>query len=557
MAVIKMDWQKNLLIAAILATLLMLVIRWHEYQENLPTQTSVATQATTNNSSLPAATAANSDIPVAANSPAEAEKTTLASTQLISVKTDSFDLVINPLGGDIVQLALPRHFLKLNTPDQPFVLLDNRDNHTYLAQSGLIGSNGTDTAQGRPLFSSEKTEYTLADGEKQLVVDLLLQQGDVKITKRYTFTRGDYLINVEYLIDNKSANLWSAQLYGQIKRDSQNFVKVSALEMNPFLGAAITTADEKYKKVTFSDMAEKEEKVGVQGGWVAMVQHYFISAWIPDSGSQNTYHLRKLGENDLYLMGFTGKVNEVAPGTQGIISAGFYAGPKDTERLEQISPYLDLTVDYGWLWWVAKPLFFVLKWIHGLVGNWGLAIIGLTLIVKALFFKLSATSYKSMAKMRKLAPKMAELKERLGDDRQKFSQEMMKMYKTEKVNPFGGCLPLLIQMPVFLALYYVLMESVELRHSPFFGWISDLSVKDPYFVLPIIYGITMYFMQKLNPQPTDPMQARIMQMLPLVFTFMFLWFPAGLVLYWVTNNTLSIIQQYIITKQIDAEPAAK
>jgi YidC/Oxa1 family membrane protein insertase len=385
----------------------------------------------------------------------------------------------------------------------------------------------------------------------------VLQQGEVNITKRYTFTRGDYLINVQYLIDNKSANPWSAQLYGQIKRDSQNFVKVSALEMNPFLGAAITTADEKYKKITFADMAEKEEKVGVQGGWVAMVQHYFISAWIPDAASQNTYHLRKLGDNDLYLMGFTGKVNEVAPGTQATISAGFYAGPKDTERLEQISPYLDLTVDYGWLWWVAKPLFFVLKWIHGLVGNWGLAIIGLTLIVKALFFKLSATSYKSMAKMRKLAPKMAELKERLGDDRQKFSQEMMKMYKTEKVNPFGGCLPLLIQMPVFLALYYVLMESVELRHSPFFGWIFDLSVKDPYFVLPIIYGITMYFMQKLNPQPTDPMQARIMQMLPLIFTFMFLWFPAGLVLYWVTNNTLSIIQQYIITKQIDAEPAAK
>lgn len=557
MAVIKMDWQKNLLIAAILATLLMLVIRWHEFQENLPTQTPVATQATTNNSAIPTASVASSDIPVAANTPAEAEKTTLASTQLISVKTDSFDLVINPLGGDIVQLALPRHFLKLDTPDQPFVLLDNRDHHTYLAQSGLIGANGTDTAQGRPLFSSEKTEYTLEEGEQQLVVDLLLQQGQVTITKRFTFTRGDYLINVEYLIDNKSSNTWSAQLYGQIKRDSQNFVKVSALEMNPFLGAAITTPDEKYKKITFADLAEKEEKISVQGGWVAMIQHYFISAWIPAADSQNTYHLRKLGDNDLYLMGFTGKVNEVAPGTQGSISAGFYAGPKDTERLEQISPYLDLTVDYGWLWWVAKPLFAVLKFIHNLVGNWGLAIIGLTLCVKLLFFKLSATSYKSMAKMRKLAPKMAEMKERYGDDRQKFSQEMMKMYKTEKVNPFGGCLPLLIQMPVFLALYYVLMESVELRHSPFFGWILDLSVKDPYFVLPIIYGITMYFMQKLNPQPTDPMQARIMQMLPLIFTFMFLWFPAGLVLYWVTNNSLSILQQYIITKQIESEPDAK
>jgi YidC/Oxa1 family membrane protein insertase len=558
MAVIKMDWQKNLLIAAILATLLMLVIRWHEFQEQLPAPTSVASQSASSaqipDSSVPAAT---SDIPVAAGALSETAKVDKASANLISVKTDSFDLVINPLGGDIVQLALPRHFLKLNTPDQPFVLLDNRNNHTYLAQSGLIGVNGTDTAQGRPLFSSEQLSYELADGQDQLQVDLHLQQGEVKITKRFTFTRSDYLIKVDYLINNQSSSNWSAQLYGQIKRDSQNFVKVSALEMNPYLGAALTTPDDKYKKVTFADLNEKEERASVQGGWIAMVQHYFVSAWIPDATSTNNYHLRKLGNNDMYLLGFTGKVNEVAAGSEGVISASFYAGPKDTERLEEISPYLDLTVDYGWLWWVAKPLFWVLKLIHGFVGNWGLAIIGLTLCVKLLFFKLSATSYRSMAKMRKLAPKMAELKERLGDDRQKFSQEMMKLYKAEKVNPFGGCLPLLIQMPVFLALYYVLMESVELRHSPFFGWILDLSVKDPYFVLPIIYGISMYFMQKLNPQPTDPMQARIMQMLPLIFTFMFLWFPAGLVLYWVTNNTLSIIQQYIITKQIDAEPSSK
>nr|WP_324257290.1 membrane protein insertase YidC [Cellvibrio fontiphilus] len=551
-----MDWQKNLLIAAILATLLMLVIRWHEFQEQLPASAAVASQ-TSSSTAAGTVPVSNSEIPTAANESTETVKADLAATQLISVKTDSFELTINPLGGDIVQLALPRHFLKLDTPDQPFVLLDNRNNHTYLAQSGLIGVNGTDTAAGRPLFSSTQQNYQLTEGQNDLVVDLHLQQGEVKITKRFTFTRGDYLIKVDYLIDNQSANTWSAQLYGQIKRDSQNFVKVSALEMNPYLGAAITTPDEKYKKITFADMAENEIKTSVQGGWIAMVQHYFVSAWIPDAGSNNNYHLRQLGKEDMYLMGFTGKVNEVAPSTQGVISASFYAGPKDTERLEEISPYLDLTVDYGWLWWVAKPLFWVLKFIHNLVGNWGLAIIGLTLCVKLLFFKLSATSYKSMAKMRKLAPKMAEMKERYGDDRQKFSQEMMKMYKTEKVNPFGGCLPLLIQMPVFLALYYVLMESVELRHSPFFGWIMDLSVKDPYFVLPIIYGITMYFMQKLNPQPTDPMQARIMQMLPFLFTFMFLWFPAGLVLYWVTNNTLSIAQQYIITKQIDAEPSAK
>ena len=327
--------------------------------------------------------------------------------------------------------------------------------------------------------------------------------------------------------------------------------------MNPFLGAAITTNEENYRKFTFANIAESEFKTTRQGGWVAMVQHYFISAWIPDASSDNTYSLRKLGANDLYLLGFTGKVNEVAAGQQGSFSANFYAGPKDTKKLESISPHLELTVDYGWLWWLSKPLFVVMKFIHDLVGNWGLAIIGLIVLIKAIFFKLSATSYKSMAKMRKLAPKLAEMKERYGEDRQKFSQEMMKLYKTEKVNPFGGCLPLLIQMPVFLAFYYVLMESVELRHAPFVGWITDLSVKDPYFVLPIIYGITMWFMQKLNPQPTDPMQARIMQMLPIVFTVMFLWFPAGMVLYWVTNNLLSIAQQYVITKQIDNADTSK
>jgi YidC/Oxa1 family membrane protein insertase len=552
MAVIKMDWLKNLLIAGILATLLLLVIRWHEYQEKLPAPAVGTTQTSSSPANDVNIPAASSEIPTASGTPlSEAEKVKQAQQNLITVKTDSLDVVINPLGGDIVEVALPRHYAKLDTPDQPYVLLDNRDNHTYVAQSGLIGVNGTDTAQGRPLFSSEQQQYQLNEGQDKLQVDLVLQQGEVKITKRFTFTRGEYLINVEYLIDNQSSATWSAQLYGQIKRDSQNFVKVSALEMNPFLGAAITTNEENYKKLTFADIAESEFKTSRQGGWVAMVQHYFISAWIPDANSDNTYSLRKLGSNDLYLLGFTGKNTAVAPGTQASISASFYAGPKDTERLEEISPHLDLTVDYGWLWWLSKPLFWVMKAIHDLVGNWGLAIIGLIVIIKALFFKLSATSYKSMAKMRKLAPKMAEMKERYGEDRQKFSQEMMKLYKTEQVNPFGGCLPLLIQMPVFLAFYYVLMESVELRHAPFFGWITDLSVKDPYFVLPIIYGITMWFMQKLNPQPTDPMQARIMQMLPIVFTIMFLWFPAGMVLYWVTNNILSIAQQYVITRQIE------
>jgi YidC/Oxa1 family membrane protein insertase len=356
---------------------------------------------------------------------------------------------------------------------------------------------------------------------------------------------------VEYLIENNSATNWSANLYGQIKRDSKEFKKGNALSMKPFLGAAITTMEENYKKITFEDLNEKEFKTSKQGGWVAMVQHYFISAWIPNPDKKNNYHLRKNGNQDIYLLGFTSEKVEVSANTQGSLKAQFYAGPKDTKRLEQISPYLNLTVDYGILWWIAQPLFWLLEHIHNLVGNWGLAIIGLTIMVKAVFFQLSAASYRSMAKMRKLAPKLADLKERCGDDKQKLSQEMMKLYKTEKVNPLGGCLPILVQMPVFLALYWTLMESVELRHAPFFLWIQDLSVQDPYFVLPLIMGLTMFIQMKLNPAPPDPMQARIMQLMPIMFTFMFLWFPAGLVLYWVTNNTLGILQQWIITRQIE------
>lgn len=553
MAVNKMDWQKNILIAAILAVLFMLAIRWNTYQEqHAPLVAPAAT------SEIPASTAAkSSDIPSATStaSPSTPTAPAVASTSVIKVATDSLLVSIDPVGGDIVRVALPRHLIDLKNPDSPFVLIDNTPDHLYRIQSGLIGANGTDTAQGRPTYSVEKSEYSLENGKDTLAVDLSLQQGDVKITKRFTFTRGQYVVGVEYLIDNQSANKWDGQLYGQIKRDSKNFAKTNAMMMSAYLGGAVTTKEENYKKVKFDDLRKAPFETTEQGGWVSLIQHYFISAWIPDPSTTNTFKLSQQGTNDVFLFSFIGSPVDVAPGAQGSIKANFYAGPKDTDSLKTISPHLDLTVDYGFLWMIGEPLFWLLKKIHLLVGNWGLAIIGLTIIVKALFFHLSATSYRSMAKMKKLAPKMAEMKERYGDDRQKMSQEMMKLYKDEKVNPLGGCLPMLIQMPVFLALYWVLMESVELRHAPFYGWIQDLSVMDPYYVLPLIYGVTMWFMQKLNPQPTDPMQARVMQMLPLVFTFMFLWFPAGLVLYWVTNNILTIAQQYVITKQIEKADA--
>lgn len=554
MAVTKMDWQKNILIAAILAVLFTLALRWNTYQQaHAPAAVVSQTQSAANISDIPAPTVTAADIK-------ETAATLPLSTAPIKVVTDSLVVEISPVGGDIIKVYLPLYSADIKTPEIPFVLLNNSTEQTYSAQSGIVGANATDTAQGRPTFSTEKSEFTLENGQDKLLVDLTLQQDQVKITKRFTFTRGGYLIAVEYLIDNQSSNKWVGQLYGQIKRDSKNLAtKSSGIGMSPYLGSAIHTTEANYKKVSFDDLKKGPFEATEKGGWVSLVQHYFISAWIPDANSNNVFKLRKFGDNDLYLFGFTSSNVEVAPNSQGILKASFYAGPKDTQILEKISPSLDLTADYGPLWMIAKPLFALLKFIHNhIISNWGVAIILLTFCVKLIFFYPSAISYKSMAKMRKLAPKMAEMKERHGDDRQKMSQEMMKLYQTEKVNPLGGCLPMLIQMPVFLALYWVLMESVELRHAPFYLWINDLSIQDPFFVLPIIYGATMWIMQKLNPQPTDPMQARVMQMLPLVFTFMFLWFPAGLVLYWVTNNSLSIVQQYIITKQIenaDTKPA--
>jgi YidC/Oxa1 family membrane protein insertase len=319
--------------------------------------------------------------------------------------------------------------------------------------------------------------------------------------------------------------------------------------MQAYLGAALTTKEDRYKKISFSDLEDEAYKSVQDGGWAAMLQHYFLSAWVPSQETQHTYNGRFVKGN--YVFGFYDAPMSIAAGDTGNIGAQLYVGPKDQERLETIAPNLNLTVDYGILWFIAQPLFWLLEFIHGFVGNWGVAIILLTVIIKAAFFKLSATSYRSMANMRKVAPKMAEIKEKFGDNREKLGQEMMKLYKEEKINPLGGCLPILVQMPVFISLYWVLMESVELRQAPFFFWIRDMSVMDPYFILPLIMGASMFIQMKLNPTPPDPMQARVMQFMPVIFTVFFLWFPAGLVLYWVVNNVLSIAQQYVITKQIE------
>ena len=559
-----MDWQRSALIAAIVVVFGLLFIRWNEFQEEhapaiaetnnesvlippLPDEEVLAPEIQQNDSS---------DIPELVQRVDQVKTEGSAIVQnarLVTITSDVLEVTIDTLGGDIVRVALPQHLISQEAGADPFVMLNRTQSQTYIAQSGLIGRNGTDTAAGRPRFSVASTHYELLDGDEQVVVDLHLEQDGATLTKRFIFKRDNYLVDVVYLVENHSSEVWQAHLFGQIQRDSHNPNASSTMGPNAYLGAALTTDEDKYKKLDFSDMDEGVFKTEKLGGWVAMVQHYFISAWVPDQNANNSYQLRKLGSKDLYTMGFTSAAVDVAPGASGELRAAFYVGPKDQYRMEEISPYLDLTIDYGWLWWVAKPLFYGLTMFHGLVGNWGWSIIFLTFVVKLLFFPLSAASYKSMARMRKLQPEMARLKELYGDDRQKMSQEMMAFYKKEKVNPMGGCLPMLIQMPVFIALYWVLNESVELRHAPFIFWLTDLSQKDPYYVLPVLNGISMFVLQTLQPAPPDPMQAKVMRLMPVAFSFFFMFFPAGLVLYWTVNSILSIAQQWTITRKIIRE----
>ena len=563
-----MDVIRSLLFGVIAVLSFMLLTEWVNFKaEHKPVLPSQVITARDLSPQAPAALAvaetdapvpdqvssASDEIPVITDSVLPLQPVVSVSTSLISAETDVLELIIDLEGGDIVQSALPAYPALIDNPDQPFLLLENGERRSYIAQSGLVGKDGIDSGS-RARFTAAKTNYELDQGRDELQVDLFFETDEgVTITKRFTLRRGDYLVDVEYRVDNQSQERWQANLFGQIKRDGSPDPSAelqSGMGMVPFLGTAVTSPDERFSKFDFDDMQEKPFKKKLPGGWIAMIQHYFLSAWIPAVDQTHTYSTRVTG-NGYYIGGFVSPALVVDPGYSGSTGASLYLGPKDQYRLKEISEYLDLSVDYGWLWWIAQPLFWLLINIYSFVGNWGIAIILLTVLIKAAFFKLSATSYRSMANMRRVQPKMADIKERYGDDKQKQSQAMMELYKKEKINPLGGCLPILVQMPVFISLYWVLMESVELRQAPFYGWIHDLSVMDPYFILPLIMGASMWFQQRLNPAPPDPMQAKIMQWMPIVFTFFFLWFPAGLVLYWVSNNLLSIAQQWVITRQIE------
>lgn len=566
-----MDVKRSLLIGAIAVLSFMLLTEWVNFkaehaapaqdQDRLSVETQVLPAAET--SIVPAVDAAmqeestDMDIPTVVEQAVQnTPKETVSSSSLISLKTDVLELIIDLEGGDVVQSALQAYPARIENPDKPILLLENSSQRSYIAQSGLVGADGIDKG-GRARFSTQQSNFVITEGEDTLVVDLTHQGDGVEVIKRFSLQRSDYLVNVEYIITNISNERWQGNLFGQIKRDSSTDPSqelASGMGMVPFLGVALTSPDERFIKFDFEDMREKPFKEKIEGGWVAMIQHYFLSAWIPTAGQTHTYSAR-VTNTGYNIGGFVSPAIIVDAGQTGSISAGLYMGPKDQYRLKEISEYLDLSVDYGWLWWIAQPLFWLLINIFELVGNWGIAIILLTVLIKAAFFQLSATSYRSMANMRRVQPQMVDIRERYAEDKQKQSQAMMDLYKKEKINPLGGCLPILVQMPVFIALYWVLMESVELRQAPFFGYIQDLSVMDPYFILPLVMGASMFFQQKLNPPPPDPMQAKIMQWMPVVFTFFFLWFPAGLVLYWVSNNLLSIAQQWVITRQIEKAAA--
>jgi len=470
----------------------------------------------------------------------------------IQIKTDVLNVKIDKLGGDITQLILTTYAEDENNFGQGFVLFDNSDKRYYVAQSGLTGEQGPDKrGVGRAKYETHQASYQLEDNQTDLIVDLKTTAGTaVDVIKRFVFHRGSYIVDVEYLIYNKGKEDYKGSFYARLKRKAGKDTSGGFLGVQTFTGAAIHTPETPYKKISFKDIADKPLEESVQGGWAAMVEHYFVSAWVPSSGVTSQYQTNSL-EHDIYSVGFVESVLTVGGGEEKSIKAQLYAGPEITEDLGKLAPGLELAVDYGILWPICQPIFWLLKKAFQLTSNWGLAIILTTIIIKALFYKLSASSYRSMGNMRKLQPKLEALKQRFGDDKQKYSQGMMELYKKEKINPLGGCLPVLVQIPVFIALYYVLLGSVELREAPFYFWITDLSGKDPYYVLPILMGLSMLVQQKLNPAPPDPVQAKVMMLMPVVFTVLFLNFPSGLVLYWFVNNVLSIAQQWFITRRIE------
>jgi YidC/Oxa1 family membrane protein insertase len=508
----------------------------------------------------------------ASQEPVLTTNTTLAAvTKTVKVKTDVIALEIDMQGGTVINLDLLNYPIEksntvvdslrkmigmevLKASSVPVRLFNNNPENIFIAQSGLIADSGSANASDHyTVFKSEQDSYALQPGQDSMQVPLTWTDNNgLVITKLFTFKRGNYEIVLEQNVKNNTGKVWAGRQYSQLLRTPDTTSKGNMLTggMRAYNGGVIYTEKNKYQKVSFDDMADETLDVVSKGGWTAMIQHYFASAWIPPVDQENHFYTKEL-KDGRYVIGTYSPSVSVEANSSANFSSQLFAGPKIQPMMEKVATGLELTVDYSVLTFIGKPIYWLLNKIHSFIGNWGVAIIGVTFCIKLLFFPLSQASFKSMAKMRKVQPRLKELQERYADDRPRFNNEMMALYKKEKVNPLGGCLPILIQIPVFMALYWVLSETIEFRQAPFMLWIQDLSIQDPFYILPIIMGISMKIQQSLNPAPIDPIQAKVMKMFPIVFTVFFLFFPAGLVLYWVINNTLSIIQQTYITKQIE------
>lgn len=544
-----MTQQRNLFLIALV---FVSIIIWQTWDQDRVAQTRAAQQAAQNSQQASTtgtninSTDTSQDVPAS------------GSGQLITITNNVLALTINTRGGDVEQASLLQHSSALGST-QPFELLETAADFVYQAQSGLTGRDGPDNpANGeRPLYQASQQHFILANGQTELQVPLTYtDKAGNTYTKTFTLKHDSYAVNVDYKITNNGDKPLELVAFGQLKQTAtppkRRDTGSSNFALHTFRGAAYSTQNEKYEKYKFDTIEEnKNLDIVSQGGWVAMLQQYFATAWVPPGQGENMFYTSRPANNQVAI-GYKSATVTIAPGKTTTLNSTLWAGPELQAEMAQVAQHLDLTVDYGWLWFISQPLFKLLKFIHGFVGNWGFSIIIITFIVRGIMYPLTKAQYTSMAKMRMLQPKIQSMRERLGDDKQRISQEMMALYKSEKVNPLGGCFPLLIQMPIFLALYYMLIGSVELRHAPFALWIHDLSAQDPYYILPLLMGATMYFIQKMSPTTvTDPMQQKIMTFMPVIFTVFFLWFPSGLVLYYIVSNLVTIIQQQLIYRSLE------
>ena len=548
----RMDNQRMILFVALSFVILLL---WQSWQEDYaPQPVESTTPAETAIPAMPKNGDAGDDIPGTPDDLAQAravpETELLKTSGNITIETDLFRVLLDTTGGDLRQVDLLAYPATTEPDSPPFRLLNDSLPNLFIVQSGLRTRSGTEPTH-HVVYSAEQDHYRMADSADELQVELSWRSPEgVEVTKRYTFHRGSYAVDLEHEVRNGSGSDWQGRQYRQLQRTQVAETGQSTF-IYTYMGGVLYSPEEKYEKIKFDDMLDANLDRSVTDGWAAMIQHYFVGALVPERGEENRYYTKTLN-NARYVIGLISPGRNIAAGESATFSTRLFIGPKLQDEMKQVAPGLELTVDYGLLTVLAQPVFWLLKTLHGFLGNWGWAIIFVTMLIKLAFYKLSETSYRSMANMRRLTPRLKSLKERYGDDRQKLNQAMMELYKKEKINPLGGCLPILVQIPVFIALYWVLLESVELRQAPFMLWITDMSAPDPFYVLPLLMGATMLIQQRLNPAPMDPIQAKVMMALPIVFTVFFAFFPSGLVLYWVVNNTLSIAQQWVITRRVEA-----